>query len=89
MVVIAMIVGVVVGIVVHSMGLKYSLLMGMWAAFTNLIPIVGVLLNSSSFLAGSVYSRSSSCACLNDNSSSCACPSAFILFPVFMKDTTG
>ena len=42
--VISLMVGFLVGIVVRLLSLNYSILMGFWAAITNLIPIVGVAL---------------------------------------------
>ncbi|MEA2067096.1 MAG: AI-2E family transporter [Thermotogota bacterium] len=42
--VISLMVGFLVGIVVKLLSLDYSILMGFWAAITNLIPIVGVAL---------------------------------------------
>ncbi|MGC9383098.1 MAG: AI-2E family transporter [Kosmotogaceae bacterium] len=42
--VISLMVGFLVGIVVRLLALEYSILMGFWAAVTNLIPIVGVAL---------------------------------------------
>ncbi|MBO8166102.1 MAG: AI-2E family transporter [Thermotogae bacterium] len=41
---VALVTGISVGILVKILGLDYSLLMGVWAAITNLIPIVGVVL---------------------------------------------
>ncbi|OAA30061.1 hypothetical protein AT15_00680 [Kosmotoga arenicorallina S304] len=41
---VALVTGISVGIMVKILGLDYSLLMGVWAAITNLIPIVGVVL---------------------------------------------
>ncbi|TYB92410.1 MAG: AI-2E family transporter [Kosmotoga sp.] len=41
---ISLMVGFLVGIVVRLLSLDYSILMGFWAAITNLIPIVGVAL---------------------------------------------
>ncbi len=41
---ISLMVGFLVGIVVRLLSLEYSILMGFWAAVTNLIPIVGVAL---------------------------------------------
>jgi len=40
---VALLTGISVGIVVKMLGIKYSLLMGVWAAITNLVPIVGVI----------------------------------------------
>ncbi len=42
--VVAVIVGLMMGTVLSFLGSNYSILLGFWAAFTNLIPIVGVIL---------------------------------------------
>ncbi len=42
-VIVGMIVGVIIGVMLAIMGSRYSLLMGFWGFFTNLIPIVGVV----------------------------------------------
>ncbi|MCD6545125.1 MAG: AI-2E family transporter [Thermotogae bacterium] len=41
---VALIVGISFGVFLLFIGVKYSLLLGVWAAITNLIPIVGVVL---------------------------------------------
>lgn len=43
-VIVGIVVGIIMGILVKLLGLPYALLMGFWAALTNLIPIVGVVL---------------------------------------------
>ncbi|MDK2953412.1 MAG: hypothetical protein PWQ27_795 [Kosmotoga sp.] len=40
---IALIVGITVGLLIKFLGLGYSLLIGFWAAITNLVPVVGVI----------------------------------------------
>jgi len=41
---VALIVGLMMGAILSFLGSSYSVLLGFWAAFTNLIPIVGVIL---------------------------------------------
>jgi predicted PurR-regulated permease PerM len=83
--VIALIVGVVVGIVVRSMGLKYSLLMGLWAAFTNLIPIVGVPLEFIPLFLLAVSTQNLVLVLVLLIILVIVHAAAFILFLVFMK----
>ena len=84
-VLVAIIVGIVVGIAIKAMGLKYSLLMGLWAAFTNLIPIVGVPLEFIPLLLLAVSTQNIVLVLILLIVLTIVHAAAFILFLVFMK----
>lgn len=84
-VLIAIIVGIVVGITVKIMGLKYSLLMGIWAAFTNLIPIVGVPLEIIPLILLAISTQNIWLVLILFIILAVIHSAAFILFLVFMK----
>ena len=84
-VLISLIVGIVVGIVVQSMGLKYGLLMGLWAAFTNLIPIMGVPLEFVPLVLLAVSTQNLVLVLVLLIILAIVHAAAFILFLVFMK----